>query len=575
MSMIKNLKYVTSYNKKDTRIVMLLEIIHSIFIAAPSGILLVIVWELFSSHPNISRIWTVVGIMFLMLLIQFAVASKAMVTSNIWVYGLSHRLRINLGNRIQKFSLGFFKQRDPGEIASVILQDVANFEGIFGHSISNIASAGFGTFVLSLFLFIYDWRLALCLLVAIPLILPFLGFANYLLGRLGKKQIAARNQVGAKFLEYVQGIRHLKSYGLTGERHKTLENAFDDLRKRSIRMEALPGPFLVTASIVFEIGFLSMISLGLYYLSAGSITIPVLITFLIMGYNLYNPLKVLMVDYLTIRYMNESLKRVISVLKEPTMETQENLIPEKFNIEFKGVSFGYQEKLTVHNINFSIPEKSMLALVGHSGSGKTTIASLIARFWDVTQGSIEIGGIDIRSINQEDFYKMIAEVFQEVYLFDDSIYNNIKIGNPEAAKEEIWEAARKAQVLCFVEEFPEGMDTRVGEGGGKLSGGQKQRISIARALLKNAPIVLLDEATASLDPENEIYIQQAIQELVKSKTVVVIAHKLSTIQKAQQILVLKEGKIEERGTHQQLLTQNGTYARLWEIQQKSHGWKVH
>lgn len=573
--MIKNLKYVTSYNRKDTCKVMLLEIIHSIFLVVPSGVLLVIIWELFSVHPNISRIWTVVGIMFFMLIIQFIVASKAMVTSNIWVYELSYRLRINLGNRIQKFSLGFFKQRDPGEIASVILQDVANFEGIFGHSFGNLTSAVFGTCVLSIFLFIYDWRLALCLLAVIPLIIPFLGFANYLFKHLGEKQIFARNQVGAKFLEYVQGIRHLKSYGITGEKNKTLENAFDDLRKKSIRMEALPGPFLVTTSIFFEIGFLSMIALGLYYLSVGSITIPVLITFLIMGYNLYNPMKVIMVDYFTIRYMNESLKRVIGVLKEPTMESMENLIPEKFSIEFNEVNFKYQDKLTVHNLNFLVPEKSMLALVGHSGSGKTTIASLIARFWDVTEGSIKIGGIDIRSINQKDFYKMIAEVFQEVYLFDDSIYNNIKIGNPEATQEEIWEAARKAQVLSFVEDFPEGMETRVGEGGGKLSGGQKQRISIARALLKNAPIILLDEATASLDPENEIYIQQAIQELVKSKTVVVIAHKLSTIQKAQQILVLNDGEIAEKGNHQELLNKNGIYARLWEIQQKSHGWKVH
>ncbi|MDR7129562.1 ATP-binding cassette subfamily B protein [Algoriphagus sp. 4150] len=572
--MIKNLKYVTSFNLKETWRVALWEIIHSIFVAAPSGILLVIIWELFSENPNIQKIWAVVGLMTVMLVIQFFIASKSMVKSNLWVYDLSTKLRIHLGNRIQKFSLGFFKKKDPGEIASIVLQDVANFEGIFGHSVGNLASAAFGTAVLSIFLFIYDWRLALCLLAALPLIFPFLQLANYFVSKLGKKQIAARNTVGAKFLEYVQGIRHLKSYGQTGDRHKGLEYAFEDLRKKSIKMEAVPGPFVITASVVFEIGFLAMVALGLYYLSGNSITVPVLITFLIMGYNLYNPLKVVMVDYLVLRYMNESLNRVINVLEEPTMETDKDGLPEHFDISFESVGFSYLDKLTVQNLNFTVPEKSMTALVGHSGSGKTTITSLIARFWDVNSGGIKIGGVDIRNINQDKFYKLISEVFQEVYLFDDTIYNNIKIGKPDASEEEINEAADRAQVLDFVREFPEGMDTMVGEGGNKLSGGQKQRISIARALLKDAPIVLLDEATASLDPENEIYIQQAIQELVKSKTVVVIAHKLATIQKANQILVLEEGRIAEKGAHSDLLNQNGIYCKMWNIQQQSGGWKV-
>jgi len=572
--MLKNLKYVTSLNKKETYKVAFGEIIHSIFIAAPSGILLVIIWELFSKNPNTTKIWMVVGLMSAMLIIQFFIASKSMVTSNVWVYDLSTKLRIQLGNRIQKFSLGFFKKKDPGEIASIVLQDVANFEGIFGHSVGNLASAAFGTILLSLFLFVYDWRLALCLLAVLPLIYPFLKIANYFVSSLGKKQIEARNTMGAKFLEYVQGIRHLKSYGLTGERYKGLEYAFEDLRKKSIKMEAIPGPFVITASILFEIGFLSMLALGLYYLSGKSITIPVLITFLIMGYNLYNPLKVVMVDYLVLRYMNESLNRIIQVMEEPTMETSINKMPKTFDIQFEDVRFGYLEKTTLHDLNFTVPENSMLALVGHSGSGKTTIASLIARFWDVNSGQIKIGGVDIRHINQDQFYSLISEVFQEVYLFDDTIYNNIKIGKPDATKEEIIEAADKAQVLSFTWDFPEGMDTFVGEGGNKLSGGQKQRVSIARALLKDAPIVLLDEATASLDPENEIYIQQAIQELVKSKTVVVIAHKLATIQKANQIIVLEEGKMAENGTHQELLNKNGIYRKMWDIQQKSGGWKI-
>ncbi|MCD8538803.1 MAG: ABC transporter ATP-binding protein/permease, partial [Leadbetterella sp.] len=457
--MIKNLRYVTSHRREETWKVAFLEIAHSLFIAAPSGILLIIIWELFSDVPDTRKVWTVVALMALMLVIQFFIASKSMVRSNIWVYELSTHLRIQLGNRLRKFSLGFFKQRDPGEIASVVLQDVANFEGIFGHSVGNLASAAFGTVVLSVFLFIYDWRLALCLLAVLPLVYPFLLAANYFIRKLGKKQIAARNTAGAKFLEYVQGIRHLKSYGLTGERHKGLEHSFEELRKRSIRLEALPGPFIVTASIVFEIGFLGMIAMGLYYLSGNTITIPVLVTFLVMGYNLYNPLKVVMVDYLVLRYMNESLNRIIEVMETPTMETEKDEMPARYDIAFENVSFGYQDKVIVRDLNFTIPEKSMLALVGHSGSGKTTIASLIARFWDVSEGCIRIGGTDIRNINQDKFYTLISEVFQEVYLFDDTIRNNILIGKPGASEAEIREAADRSQCLEFISELPEGMDT--------------------------------------------------------------------------------------------------------------------
>lgn len=572
--MITNLKYITAFNRKGTWKVTFLEILHSIFVAAPSGILLIIIWELFSDTPDTRKTGTVLVLMTLMLIIQFFVATRSMVTSNSWVYEISTQLRIRLGNRIQKFSLGFFKQRDPGEIASVVLQDVANFEGIFGHSLGNLASAAFGTVVLSVFLFIYDWRLALCLLAVLPLVYPFLQVANHFVSRLGKKQIAARNTVGARFLEYVQGIRHLKSYGLTGERHKGLESALDDLRRKSIRIEAVPGPFIVTASILFEIGFLLMLALGLYYLATGSISVPVLITFLIMGYNLYTPLKVVMVDYLVLRYMNESLNRIIDILETPAMKSGNDELPARYDIAFDNVSFGYQDKMTVQNLNFTVHEKTMVALVGHSGSGKTTIASLIARFWDVNEGSIRIGGTDIRNIRPDKFYTLISEVFQEVYLFDDTIRNNIRIGKPGATEAEIRLAAERSQCLQFIDELPEGMDTRVGEGGSKLSGGQKQRVSIARALLKDAPIILLDEATASLDPENEIHIQKAIRELVRSKTVVVIAHKLATIQNADRILVLQNGRIAESGTHHQLLEQKGIYRNMWDIQTASGGWKL-
>jgi len=518
-----------------------------------------------------------VGVMCLLLLLQFFVASRSLVSSNLLAYDLSKNIRIKLGNHLQRLSLGFFKKRDSGEIGSVIMQDVASFEHIFSHSFGHITAALFGTLMLSGFLFYCDWRLTLCLWIALLLIIPFLKLGTFLVDKweLSKGQVKARNEVAAKFLEYVQGIRHLKSYGLIGDHNLSLDKAYADLRQKSIRLEAVPGPTVTMAYIVLEIGFILMLALGLYYLTHHEITIPILMVFLILGYNLYNPVKVVLVDYLMLRYMNESLTRVIEVLEEPTMDTAENEFPTHFDIAFHEVDFAYlPDKLTLSGLNFTIPEHSMVALVGHSGSGKTTIASLIARFWDVTKGRITIGGVDIRHIPTDRFYGLISEVFQEVYLFDDTIYNNIKIGNPQATEAQIIAAAERAQVLSFAQELPQGMHTPVGEGGNRLSGGEKQRISIARALLKDAPIILLDEATASLDPENEIYIQQAIEELVKDKTVVVIAHKLSTIKHADKILVLEDGKLAQAGTHDELLAQKGLYERLWTLQQTSNGWKL-
>ncbi|SDH24614.1 ATP-binding cassette, subfamily B [Dyadobacter soli] len=573
--MIKNLFYTFRTAPVTVRNSMLLELLHSLFIAVPTGFLLLIIHELFSPTPDPGKLWMYVGIMVALIAVQFFVSVKNIVHSNNMTYTLSTNLRVALGNHLQRISMGTFKQRDPGELASVVLQDVANFELIFGHTIGNMAGAVFATLIVSGFLLVTDWRLALVLLAALPLAWVLIRISDYLVVKQGLKHVQARNETGARFLEYVQGIRHIKSFGMTGERFSGLQKALDDFRKASIKTEAIPGPFVLTAGLVLELSFLLMVSLALTYLVAGNLSVPALITFLIVGYRLFEPIKMLLVDYVILRYMNISLDRIVTLLRTPVQASGRELQPVNFDIAFQNVGFAYHRgQHVLKDISFRVPEKSMTALVGPSGSGKTTITSLIARFWDVQSGSIAIGGVNVQDMRPDDVCALVSEVFQEVYLFDDTIYNNIRFGRPDAGENDVLDAAEKARVMDFAWEMPDGLNARVGEGGNQLSGGQKQRISIARALLKNAPIILLDEATASLDPENEIYIQQAIQELVKDKTVIVVAHKLATIRHAHQIIVLNDGRIEEQGDHEALMQKQGLYHRLHQIQQQSGGWRI-
>ncbi|MEL6673073.1 MAG: ABC transporter ATP-binding protein [Bacteroidota bacterium] len=573
--MIKNVLYAFRYDPARMRKAFLWEWLHGTLLAIPSGILLFVVWELMDAQPDEQAIWWTVAGMGVLFFVQLFVANKAMISSNRGTYMVSRAMRLSLGNKLQRLSLGYYKKRDPGDLASVLLQDAANFENIFGHSITNIANALFGTLVLSLFLFWLDWRLAVCLIGALLFAAPLVRLSGWLVHKYGTSHIKARNTTTARFLEYVLGIQHIKSYGMTGERFQSLDIALKKLRRESIKTEAIPGPVVLTAGVFFELFFLIMIWLGLYLLTGGELTIQVMVAFLILGYRLYEPMKILLIEYPMLSYMNVSLTRMIEVLEAEEQAQGRGLTANTFDIRFDEVHFAYHdEKKVLNGISFHAEVGTMTALVGPSGSGKTTITSLVARFWDVDQGSISIGGIDLRDMAPQTVYGLISEVFQEVYLFDDTIYENIRIGRLEVSEAEILEVAEQAQLMEFVNEMPEGLHTRVGEGGNKLSGGQKQRISIARALLKDAPIILLDEATASLDPENEIYIQRAIQELVRDKTVLVIAHKLASIRQADQILVLDQGQIIEQGTHDALLKQAGLYANFWETQRRTSGWKI-
>jgi len=397
--------------------------------------------------------------------------------------------------------------------------------------------------------------------------------------KLSGKQIEAKLRASDQVQEYLEGIKVIKACGLDGEKFEKLEDALKNMKKMAIQMEFGTGIFVTGAQIVVQAGVGLTVFVGTYLLTGGKIELIPLLMFFLIVVRIYGPVLVELTLLPELLYLRLSTKRMRALINTPIMEGNTDIELRNYNINFENVTFSYNEvnsleKAVIKDITMAIPADGITALVGPSGSGKSTISKLIARFWDVNKGAIKIGGVDVKTLDPEHLMSYMSFVFQDVVLFNDSIYNNIKIGNMDATREEIMEAAKAACCDEFVASLPNGYDTLLGENGSTLSGGERQRISIARALLKNAPIVLLDEATASLDPENEVLIQQAISRLIKGKTVIVIAHRLRTVVGADKIIVLDNGRVVEEGTHNTLIKNKGLYEKLYNIQKESLGWSV-
>ncbi len=573
--MIKAMRVIAG-NLKKLRKPIWLNIFNYILKGLPYGIFYLLLLELFKprGQMDVQKIIWIFVIMAVILIIHLLIDMISQTNTYITAYTLLVDTRLRLGEHLRSLSMGFFKRKDPGDITALLLQDMQKVEEIFSHYFVDIIASVVLCSVIALVFFFIDWRMALAMIFSVLIAIPVLLIAQKLVVYLGSKQIASRNNVVSRMLEYLQGIKVLKTFNLTGTKFIRLEKAFKKLRNDSIKLEAGTGAPVLSYLVILEIGFIGLLLFGLYLLFGGQITIPVLIMFFIIGYHFYDPLRNVGVFATEMRYMNISAKRITEVMKtNPLPESEEDISPNNFNIGFKDVTFRYYNTDVLKKINATFPERSITALVGPSGSGKTTITNLIARFWDVDSGKITIGGTNIKNMKTEELLSYISMVFQDVYLFHDTVYNNIKVGENDATREEIISAAKSAQCHEFIEKLEKGYETMVGEGGSTLSGGEKQRISIARAILKDAPIVLLDEATASLDPENELLIQNAISELVKSKTLIVIAHRLSTIAHADQILVIDNGRVIEKGKHAELIDAGRMYSRMWDNQQQARGWK--
>ncbi|RRD95747.1 ABC transporter ATP-binding protein [Clostridiales bacterium COT073_COT-073] len=483
-------------------------------------------------------------------------------------FDIVQQIRERMIIKLKKFSLGFYTNERLGEINTILHKDVDNMSLVVGHMWSRM----FSDFLIAIVVFIglasIDIKLALIMAVSVPIVLAFLYMTIKQSERIENQNNSALLDMVSLFVEYVRGIPVLKSFG----ENKSLDNELMNKTKKFGETSKAASRFKAKQLSIFgfllDIGYLVLLTSGTIFVVKGNLDVLNFIIFAVISKEFYKPFASMEQHYMYYVSAVDSYERLRGILYADIIPDKvDGIVPKDNDIAFENIGFSYEkDEFKMEKLSFSIPEKTMTALVGESGSGKTTITNLLLRFYDVQKGKITLGGIDIRDIPYDELLDRISIVMQDVRLFDNTIEENIRVGKKGATKEEITLAAKKARVHDFIMSLPNGYETDIGENGGLLSGGQRQRISIARAFLKDAPILMLDEMTSNVDPVNESLIQDAITELAKNRTVLVIAHHLRTIQKADQILVFQKGSLLEKGKHKELLEKKGYYAKLWKAQ---------
>ncbi|WP_024469923.1 ABC transporter ATP-binding protein [Treponema pedis] len=480
-----------------------------------------------------------------------------------------------LGKELRSVPMGFFNEKNLGDLVSTVTSDAAFIE-IEGAGVLEKAAVGLPSFIIGLGILLYmDYRIFFAtLLLLIPVWFSYKHFAS-LQDRLGINRQQFIGSVTEDAVEFIKGLHVLKTCNMAEKQFFKTQNAFKRLQEFSFNAELVH----IKAGTVFQFCFrlvtAAIVILSAFFVLHGEYSFPKAFLLMISSFSLFAGAETMGIFSVFAKMTQQSIDRINQIKTIPKMQDMSGRQTlSRFDIQFKDVTFAYETKPVLKHIDFTVKENTLTALVGLSGSGKTTVTNLIARFWDIREGEILIGGKKIKELSYENLLKNIGFVFQDVFLFDDTVMNNIRIGRPEASAEEVYQAAYRAGCTGFIEKMEKGYDTVIGEAGVKLSGGEKQRLSIARALIKNTPIVLLDEVTANVDADNEVHIQKALQELLKDRTVIMIAHKLSSIQHADQVLVFESGSIIQRGTHAELIGKDGLYKRLWDMQYRTTSWHV-
>ena len=569
-------KYALSrQGAKDLIIATISCMVHNLTLMLPVSLLYLLVSDLYAGGVPQGHLWIyIVGMVAAVLLILFSYR---------WVYGATYYAtykessvrRISLAEKLRKLPLSFFGKRDLSDLTTTIMADCTMLEQSFSHWIPEFFGSMISTVIIAVCLFIFDWRMALAALWVLPVSLAIVAFSGKVQNYFTRRQTEAKLAVADGIQEALETMRDLKSNNAEEKYLKGLDKKIDLQEKRMIASELGGALFVVPAGMILKLGIGTVALVGGMLLANNAITVLTFFMYLLVVSRLYDPLSSSLQNLAAIISTNIPIERMNEIENYPVQPGTAELRTHGYDIVFDNVSFAYNTgEQVLSGVSFTAKQGEVTALIGPSGGGKSTAAKLAARFWDADSGKITLGGTDVKTVDPEKLLSAYSIVFQDVTLFNNTVMENIRIGRQNATDEEVLAAAREAQCDEFVEKLPEGYQTMIGENGSALSGGERQRISIARALLKDSPVILLDEATASLDAENETHIQRAISRLVKGKTVLIIAHRMRTVEGADKLVLLKDGKVAEQGSPEELLAKGGIYAKMCQLQQQSGEWRI-
>lgn len=512
-------------------------------------------------------LWLYLLLALVALCIMFVVSRWQYNSTYVTVYAESAQRRITLAEKLRRLPLAFFGEHNLSDLTSTMMEDCAQLEETFSHAVPQLFAAGTSVVVVGIGLFSYDWRLALAVYWPVPLALLVLLLSVRSIDKAFTKHYKVKRALTEQIQEGLECVQEIKAYNGEEVYDRQLDERLNVYEKALVSSELVTSSLVNVSAVLLKLGMPSVLLLGAWLMQRGDVSLFVYLAFVLVSAMVYNPIQDVCTHMVVLSYLDVRIKRMRQIEAMPTLDGSKDVEVNGYDIAFRGVSFSYETgKQVLHDVSFTARQGQVTALVGPSGGGKSTAAKLAARFWDVDEGEVTLGGKNIAEMDAEALLKNYAVVFQDVLLFNASVADNIRIGKRNATDDEVRQAARLAQCDDFIRSMPQGYDTIIGENGETLSGGERQRISIARALLKDAPVILLDEATASVDAENETKIQAGISELVRNKTVVIIAHRMRTVLNADHIVVLDGGTVREQGSPQELLKENGEFARVVRLQ---------
>ena len=534
-----------------------------------------VVMAIINNNVSMQTVGLSLGMMLLSVILNILISLKVTMLQTEAGYHTCTHKRIEIAEHMRYLPMGYFNQNSLGQITSVTTNTLESLADVATRVVMMTLEGFLTAGTITVFVFIYDWRIGLILLAGLILFLLPNGLMRWQAGNVSEAKQQADTDLVAVVLEYSQGIAEVKNYNIVQSSAKKLSHAIENKRHLDTKLTWVTSPYIALQGMITKLTGTIMGLFSIYFYLQGSMSLLICIMMLISAFMIYESLDGVGSFSSLLRIVDLSVDMVNKVLSIKPMDISgKDLQPKTSNIKLNHVNFSYESKKIIDDVSLDIPEKTTTALVGPSGSGKTTLCNLIARFWDIENGSISLDGHDVKEYSYDSLIRNFSFVFQTVYLFEDTIENNIKFGNPDASHEEVVAAAKKAACHDFILSLTEGYQTKIGEGGASLSGGERQRISIARAIIKDAPIIILDEATANVDPENEEALMQAIHSLTKDKTIIMIAHRLKTVERADQIVVLDKGRIVEQGKHRELLAKQGLYSRFIQERRSAASWRI-